>query len=166
MKSTILIKEVQYSNQANTVLGMTKMAQVTTTKIVTIIIVNEAVWLNEAMAKPVQTGCPGCDRGVFYLREAALGKSPPAQNWMRMSKKEASAATMAVHPATGSVTTAVIPGEEAHPAIRQDQHQKPRRDRPSGRHNRCNYRRLGKQWSFRKEFAGQPRHRSRRGGRQ
>ena len=65
MKRTILIKEVKYSNQAKILLGMTKMMQVTTKKMV---------------------------------REAALGKSPPAQNWMRILKKAASEATMEVQP--------------------------------------------------------------------
>lgn len=36
MKRMILIKEVQYSNHAKTVLGMVKITQVTTTKMVTI----------------------------------------------------------------------------------------------------------------------------------
>ncbi len=40
MNRTILIKEVQYSNQAKILLGMTKMTQVTTTKMVTIDMVN------------------------------------------------------------------------------------------------------------------------------
>ena len=41
MKRTILIKEVQYSNQAKNTFGMTNMAQVTTTKMVTIHVVSK-----------------------------------------------------------------------------------------------------------------------------
>lgn len=41
MKRPILIKEVTYSNQAKNTLGMTKMAQVTTTKIVTIHVISK-----------------------------------------------------------------------------------------------------------------------------
>ena len=65
MKRTILIKEVKYSNQAKTVLGMTKMIQVTTRKIVTVQHISNYL---------------GSGKGAGYSRDAALGKSPPAQN--------------------------------------------------------------------------------------
>ena len=45
MKRTILIKEVKYSNQANTLLGMEKMTQVVTTNMVTAHIVSTSVAL-------------------------------------------------------------------------------------------------------------------------
>ena len=41
-------------------------------------------------------------QGISHSREAALGKSPPAQNWMRILKKAASEATIEVHPAPQS----------------------------------------------------------------
>ena len=43
MKRTILIKEVQYSNQAKILLGMTKMTQVRTKKMVTIHLVSNSL---------------------------------------------------------------------------------------------------------------------------
>ena len=42
MKRTILIKEVKYSNQAKTLLGMMKIAQVVTKKMVTVHMVNDS----------------------------------------------------------------------------------------------------------------------------
>ncbi len=42
MKRTILIKEVKYSNQAKILLGMMKMTQVTTTKMVTVDMVSKS----------------------------------------------------------------------------------------------------------------------------
>ena len=102
MKRTILINDVKYSNQAKIVLGMTKMTQVTTKKMVTVRLVNKLlsvpVHCTRDVVYEVAAKHPPLLVGVANSREAALGKSPPAQNWMRMLKKAASEATMEVHP--------------------------------------------------------------------
>lgn len=53
-----------------------------------------------------------CQYKRVNLREAALGKSPFAQNWIRMWKNDASAATMDVHPKSNSVVGPTVFGDD------------------------------------------------------
>ena len=82
MKRTILIKEVKYSNQANTLLGMEKMTHVVTTNMVTAHIVSTSAVKD---VHKIQNGDYSCAArypplGSSHSRDAALGKSPFAQN--------------------------------------------------------------------------------------
>ena len=80
MKRAILIKEVQYSNQANILLGMTKMTQVVTTKMVTAHMVNMSVSL--MLVHRVESGDYSCVARypplvawIFTLTGSSLGGS-------------------------------------------------------------------------------------------
>ena len=77
MKRTILIKEVKYSNQAKILLGMTKMMQVATKKMVTIHLVSNSSTsiIIHTMKKLVDTArYPPDLAGICTLTGCSLGE--------------------------------------------------------------------------------------------
>lgn len=80
MKRTILIKEVKYSNQAKIVLGMVKMTQVVTTKMVTVHMVNDSAIFQ--VRPQNKEGYRNAARrslmlvGICTLTRGSLGKIP------------------------------------------------------------------------------------------
>lgn len=159
----ILIKEVKYSNQAKTVLGIVKMMQVTTKKMVTFhrvstTIISRLVSTSRGDGLSSAANHPST---LARLTRSSLGEISTCPELDEDVEESSFRGNNGCPTCARLAATRTVSLRVPYLAILQNQHQTPELDQPIGPHNRYNYPMWERQWSSRRETVRRSRRTSR-----